>query len=181
MKMTKLILVVLLTLGAASARAQLITTFGSSAENAGNWIYTPETSTISGNEGLGDVIYGTPENTSFLSGSSFISLTGSVVIAPSGSFHIVLEDSLGNLAGAIFFWSSFTGGMTTIQQQLSYTTFNFDDVVGWALVSGAGLIPEPVEASFSEMSAVPEPSAFTVIGLAGILIAARRRRRVRAF
>lgn len=53
MHQNKLTLILLLILGAASARAQLITTFGNAAENGGSWTYAPATSMISGTEGFG--------------------------------------------------------------------------------------------------------------------------------
>lgn len=176
MKLTKLVLILLI--GAATANAQLITTFGNSAENGGfTWNYDPVTSTISGTEGFGDLIFGAPDNTAFLPGNFSISLTGSATVIPAGSFNIVLEDSSANLAVATFQWSEFGGGIQTAEQVLSFTTFDFNDIVGWALISGGSL--QQVEASFSEMSAVPEPSSAMLLAgaVAGLALRRGRNRR----
>lgn len=177
MPLKKLLLTSALLLGAAAAHAQVLTTFGNSAEDGGpTWNYDPLTSTISGTEGFGDLIYGAPFTSVLLGGNTFISLTGSATIVPAGSFSVVLEDSAAELAFATFLWSDFASGPQTVQAALSFTAFNFNDVVGWSLISGGSL--QQVEASFSGMSAVPEPSAAILVGLAGLL-AARRRRAVR--
>ena len=174
MSLRKLTLLLFVALSAVSARAQLITTFGDSAINGGfTWSYDSSTSTISGTEGFGDVIYGSPQTAVLLAGSTSISLTGSASVVPAGSFNVVLEDSSTNLATATFLWSSFASGPQTVGAALIYTTFNFSDVVGWSLVSGASL--QPVNASFSQMSAVPEPSALLLAGGATALLLMRRR------
>jgi hypothetical protein len=175
MSLKKLAFALFLLLSAMASQAQLITTFGSSATNGGfTWDYDPNTSTISGTEGFGDLIYGTPETTSLLGSSVYISLTGSATVIPAGSFNIVLEDSSANLASATFLWSSFGSGPQTVQAALVFTTFDFSDVAGWALVSGASL--QPVDASFSQMSAVPEPSAVLLLGGTAIYFLGRRTR-----
>lgn len=177
MFLKKLAIVFGLILSALACQAQLITTFGTSAENGGfTWNYDSSTSTISGTEGFGDLLYGSPENASLLGGNIYISLTGSATVIPAGSFNVTLEDSLGNIATATFLWSSFASGPQTIQAALSYTTFNFEEVAFWNLVSGASL--QPVNASFSQMSAVavPEPSAFVLVGGAALFFVGRRRR-----
>lgn len=179
MALPKLALFLFLALNAVSARAQLITTFGNSAANGGfTWDYDPVTSTISGTEGTGDLIYGSPEVASLSESSVSISLTGSASVIPFGSFNVILEDASANLAAAEFLWSSFAGGWQTVQASLVFTTFDFANVVGWVLVSGAS--SQPVNASFSQMSAVPEPSALLLATGASILMLARRRGRFRA-
>lgn len=179
MHLPKLTLVLVATLATlASAGAQLITTFGNTAENGGFWNYNPATSTITGTEGFGDLIFGAPANASLLTGNTYISLTGSAVTAPAGSFSVVLEDGEGNLAAAGFLWSAFSSGPQTVQAQLSFSTFDFDNVVGWSLVSGGSL--QPVDASFSQMSAVsavPEPSVVMLAAVGVSVIALRRRAR----
>jgi hypothetical protein len=177
MHLKKALLTTFLVVGGAAANAQILTTFGSTAEDGGpTWDYDPQTSTISGTEGFGDLIYGAPATPILLTGNTMISLTGSATIVPAGTFTVVLEDSAAELAFATFLWSDFASGPRTVAVALSYSASNFEEVVGWSLVSGGSL--QQVEASFSEMSAVPEPSVFALIGLAG-LVAARRRKAVR--
>jgi hypothetical protein len=176
MFLKKLAIAFALLASTLACHAQLITSFGFTAENGGfTWNYDPNTSTISGTEGFGDLLYGTPANASLLEGNTYISLTGSATIAPPGVFYVQLEDSGGNIAVATFLWSSFTGGPQTVQAALDYTSFDFEDVVFWNLNSGASL--QPVNASFSEMSAVavPEPSTLLLAGGAMFFFAFRRR------
>ena len=176
MFLKKLAIALSLLASTLACQAQLITTFGSSAENGGSWNYNPGTSTISGTEGFGDLLYGRPENASILTGNTYISLTGSATTAPAGVFYVTLEDIDGNIATATFLWSSFTGGLQTVQAALSYTTFDFTEVTFWNLVSGASL--QTVNASFSQVSAVavPEPSAFLLVGGTAFCFVAKRRR-----
>jgi len=177
MFLKKLVIALSLLASTLACHAQLITTFGLSAENGGSWSYDPNTSTISGTEGFGDLLYGSPENASLLTGNTYISLTGIATTIPAGVFYVTLEDSSGNIATATFLWSSFAAGPQTVQAELNYTTFDFSEVTIWNLVSGSSL--QSVNASFSQMSAVaavPEPSALLLVGGAAFCFVARRRR-----
>lgn len=177
MSLKKLIVALGLLASTLACHAQLITTFGSSAENGGSWNYDPNTSTISGTEGFGDLLYGSPDNASLLAGNTYISLTGYATTIPAGVFYVTLEDADGNSAIATFLWSSFAAGPQTVLAELSYTTFDFNEVTFWNLVSGSSL--QTVNASFSQMSAaaaVPEPSALLLVGGTAFCFVARRRR-----
>jgi hypothetical protein len=81
---------------------QIITNFGSNANNGGGWTYTSGTSTITGTEGLGDLLFGTPLSLSY-SGATHFSLTANVSTAPTGTFSFSLEDNTGKVASASFF------------------------------------------------------------------------------
>jgi hypothetical protein len=163
------ILLLLLSLSGARG-AVLITNFGFDATNGGSWTYTPATSTISGTEGPGDLIFGTPANLD-LGSDRWISLSGNATTAPAGSFTITLEDNIGQTATAEFQWTQFTGGSTRTQA-LSYTSFDFAHVVGWSLDSGASF--QAVNASFSQLTVVtvPEPSTCLLL-LGGMAIAGK--------
>jgi len=164
---------------AANLPAQIITTFGNSATNGGNWTYTPATSTISGTEGLGDLIFGTPI-TMNLGANRSLQLTGNATVAPAGSFTISLVDNIGNTAIAQYTWAQFVGGATA-NKPIQFSTFDFGNVASWSLDSGGSL--QSVNASFSQLLAVvPEPSAYAACFAAflGLWIVRReiRRRRV---
>jgi hypothetical protein len=165
----------------ASQAAVVITNFGATASSGGSWTYTPGTSTISGTEGPGDLIFGVPNNLN-IAGNIYIQLTGTVITAPAGSFTVTLEDTSFNQAIATFQWSSFTGGgPVTVVKPLVFTTFDFTSLGQWSLDSGGSF--QPVNASFSTMSAttaVPEPSTYAMLALGGVLLGGVALRRKKA-
>jgi hypothetical protein len=165
-----------LLVAAPGLRAQLLTNFGNNATDGGSWTYTPGTSTISGTEGIGDSIFGTPLNFN-LGANRFLQLSGNASTAPAGSFTITIEDNLGHTAIAHYVWTQFVGGSTQ-NKPIEFTTFNFNNVVGWSLDSGGSL--ESVVASFSQLRAVavPESSAWAAC-TAGLLAAWIGRRELR--
>jgi len=157
--------------------AQIITNFGTAAGDDGLWSYNPVTSTISGTETLGAVLFGTSENIS-LAGSSGVELTLNVATSPGGGFSVSIYDNVG-LEALVdgFTWSAFSGGASITR---SYTNiqsgFNFNNVVDWNLNSGGS--GNPMTATFDSIAAVPEPSTWVLLagGLAIILLLRRRRR-----
>ncbi len=174
--MKKILVFALLAISVASSNAQILTNFGNSASNGGSWTYTPGTSTISGTEGFGDLIFGSPVSLD-ISGATGFSLTANATTAPAGSFNVIIEDDQFLAASAIFFWSDFVGG-ATIQQNFAAVDpgFNFASISGWSLVSGGSA--QPINVSVSTLSAVPEPATWALITGALTTAMAFRRRRV---
>jgi hypothetical protein len=161
----------------ASANAQILTSFGASASNGGTWSYNSVTSTISGTESSGDLIYGTP-NFSAYSGALSLQLTANATTAPTGTFTITLEDNSANLAVATYSWADFIGGATKTSA-FSFGTFNFGNIVGWTLDSGGS--SQAINVSLSNATAVvPEPAtwAFLAFGLTTVMVLRRRRSQV---
>jgi len=186
------LLVFIAVFGAGTAQAAItITTFGSSAVADGNtsWVYNSDTSTITGNSSLGDLIYnadgtGSWNLTSEAASLSLlqISLTGYVTTNPTGSFAVTLADNTNKEAKFTFAWSSFgttssTANTVTVGVDTFNAGFNLANIVNWNLVSGGSGLS--TSATFSQMTAVPEPStgALMMIGAAG-LVALRRLRKV---
>jgi hypothetical protein len=176
MKSIRLFAAFVLLACAAGLQAQTLTTFGNTATNGGSWTYTPATSTISGTEGPGDLIFGTPL-TSSIGANRYLQLTGNATTAPAGSFTITLEDNASHFASVHYAWTDFTGG-ATLAHPIEFTTFNFTNITAWSLDSGSSL--QAVNASFSQMMAVavPEPSLYAVCA-AGFLVMWIIRREVR--
>jgi hypothetical protein len=172
----KILLAAFIVISTSFCQAQLITNFGATASNGGAWTYTPGTSTISGNEGPGDLIFGTPAFGDY-TGSTQFTLTGTVISAPSAGFTVLLEDSTGDTATALFDWADFIGGATISSTFTPVGGFDISDVINWNLVSGGS--GEAVNATFSSLSAttIPEPSTYALmgLGLAGLLIYRRRK------
>jgi uncharacterized protein (TIGR02597 family) len=170
MKFFKLALAVVALCGFAhtSLATIVITDFGATATKFGGWTYTPATSTISGTEGLADSLFGATQ-TPNLDTPVALRLAATATTAPSGSFVITIEDNVGKIATSQFLWSEFVGGST---QTKSFTTvdagFNFTNVVGWSLDSGGSV--QPINVSFSQLSAVPIPEPASVLLLVGGLL-----------
>lgn len=173
--MKKLFAPALIAISVASLNAQILTNFGEEAFNGGSWAYSPGTSTISGTDGFGDLIYGTPVSLD-ITGAVGFSLTANATTAPSGSFHIIVEDDEFLAISAIFFWSDFVGGATV---QKSFATvdpgFDFANISGWTLVSGGST--QPIAITMNALSAIPEPATWVLIAAPlGAVMAFRRRR-----
>ncbi len=171
MKIKNLLAAAFVTLAISSSNGQMITNFGANATNGGTWTYTPGTSTISGTEGFGDLIFGAPLSLD-ISGATGLSLTANAATAPTGAFFIIIEDSVFAQASAIFTWSDFTGG-NTVQATFSTVTpgFNFSNLSGWSLVSGASLQPINVSVNSLSAVAVPEPSSTAALAVLSLLAA----------
>lgn len=157
------------------SQAQIITNFGTNAQNGGAWTYNSGSSTITGTESLGDLLFG---GTSFLnySGAIQFSLTATATTAPTGSFNLSLEDNTGKVASASFFWSDFTGGATVNAPILFQSGFALNNVVGWSLDSGGS--GQAINVTLSSASAViPEPTTMALFAASLTAVMVLRRRR----
>jgi hypothetical protein len=170
-----------------------LSTFGSSMEGD-VWTWTAATSTISGNDTGGALLF-TAASPSFDPGLNFTTLnnyggnpanlrlllTGFVTTSPGGAFTISLEDNLGNVSATPFTWGSFGVSSSTVTNAVSVVTpFNWNNVVGLTL--DAGGTGNAVNATFTSLSvtAVPEPSTYALLAMSGLALggyAMRRRRR----
>jgi len=163
----------------ATAQAQVITNFGSTAftDDTG-WTWTPGTSTLTGTEGAGFLLYGTPF-TANLTGATSLSITANATTAPSAGFNFVLEDNTGKTATALYSWLAFQGGTTTISSVLNAQSgFSFANVTSWNLVSGGSGSSINVALSSVAVSAVPEPATYAALfGLASLGFCIMRKRR----
>lgn len=159
--MKTLLALALVAISAASLNAQILTNFGEDVFNGGSWTYSPGTSTISGTEGLGDLIYGAPVSLD-ITGAVGFSLTANATTAPAGSFHIIVEDDEFLAISAIFFWSDFVGG-ATVQQSFGTVDpgFDFANISGWTLVSGGST--QPIAITLNSLSAIPEPTTWMLV------------------
>ena len=167
-----------------------LSTFGSTVE-ADQLTYTPATSTLSGLENPGGVLYPTsfsPVNLTTLdnySGPSTLrlNLTGLATAPTSGGFTITLEGGVGNYVSTTFNWNSFTASSSTVTVAVNTNSipggFQWNNIVGWTWDSGGS--GNSMNATFTQLTAtaVPEPStyallAMSALGLGGDVV--RRRR-----
>ena len=166
-----------------------LSTFGNSVVGD-TWAWNASTSTISGNDAPGAVLY--PDafstvNLTLIEGYAGnpsnlrLNLSGMVSTSPGGAFTITLEDGNGVVSVTPCTWASFTSSSSTVVNSLNIQpSFEWNNVTGWTL--DAGGTGNPVNASFTSLSvtAVPEPStyallALSVLGLAGYAIRRRQR------
>lgn len=171
----------------SSHSAIVLTNFGTDAiTDDTTWTYNSATSNISGTQSIGNLLYNNNNTVWDLSGVAAdvsllqISLTGFVTTNPTGQFYITLIDSGSREANWAFGWGDFGSTPTTVVKNLTTSnnpSFDLSDIVNWNLSSGGSNLS--VNATFSSMSAVPEPStgALMVIGAVG-LVALRRLRKV---
>jgi len=175
MKSSLLALIAFVTITSVSY-GQLITGFGTNATNGGSWTYTSATSTITGTEGPGDLLFG---NTQFLnySGAIQISLTANATINPGSTFSLVLQDGEGDEIFSQFSWASFLGGNTVLSNLSVNAAFNPANVVGWNLIAGSS--SNPINVSLTSATAIiPEPTTMALLAgsLTAIMVLRRRRR-----
>lgn len=167
------VIALLLAICSTAQSSITLSTFGNTVEGSG-WSYNPANSTISGTDAFGALLYPSnfsPVNLSTLGAPNtlFLSLTGLVTTAPVGGFTISLEDSLGNLSVTPFSWSSFTTTPSTVNVAVDVpVAFDWSNVAGWTLDSGA--TGDAVNATFTELTVVPEPSTYALLSMAGIAL-----------
>lgn len=166
-----------------------LSTFGSSVE-PDIWTYNSGTSTVSGNDSAGALLYPSsfsPVNLTLVDANPAnlaIAITGFVTTAPPGAFTISLED--GNISSldsiTTFSWSSFGTSSSTVTVSIGTLPvgFQWTNVVNWNLNAGGS--GDPVNATFTKLAvtAVPEPSTYALLAISGVAFGGyviRRRRR----
>jgi len=157
------------------SRAQLVTNFGTSADTSGaTWVYTSGTSSLSGTEAAGDLLFNTSVLALNLTGSSQIRITANVTTAPLAGFTFILQDGEGDEVNASFNWASFIGGATITSNFSTNALFNYADVQGWNLFGGGS--GTTIAATLTSATAVPEPSTYALLALGlGSLVFLRMR------
>ncbi len=166
-----------------------LSSFGSSVEGDA-WTWTPATSTVSGSDAAGAVLFPSSfsavnlTNLNNYAGSPAnlrLTLTGFVTTSPGGAFTISLEDGLGNVSATPFLWSAFTTTSSTVTNPVTVVSgFQWNNVVAWTLDSGG--TGNTVNATYTslQVTAVPEPSTYALLALGGLALggyAIRRRQR----
>jgi hypothetical protein len=169
-----------------------LSTFGSEVE-ADLLTYNPATSTITGTEVPGGLLYPvtwTPVNLTTLDNygnnpfNLVLNLTGFATLPTSGGFFITLEGGVGNYVSTSLNWNAFSSTPSTVSVGVNAGAapigFQWNNIVGWTLDSGGS--GNLVNATFTELTvtAVPEPSTYALLALGGLALAGhviRRRRR----
>ncbi len=136
-----------------------LSTFGSSVEGDA-WTWTPATSTISGSDAGGALLFPssfspvdftTLNNYAGKPANLLLTLTGFVTTSPGGAFTISLEDGLGNVSATPFLWSAFTTTSSTATVRVNPVSgFQWNNVVAWTL--DAGGTGNAVNATFTKLS-----------------------------
>jgi hypothetical protein len=166
---------------AVSLNAQTITTFSEDAFVDFGWAWDPNTSVLSGTEGPGDILYGEPTFTSYF-GADGISVSANVTTAPNAGFSFALLDNQDRQIVANFNWVDFVGG-ATIVSPISFVDsgFNYNNVVGWNLVSGGSNSAISAELISASATVIPEPASFAAfagVAILGLAVVRRRKRAV---
>lgn len=166
-----------------NAAAVLISDF-SDAE-ADNLVWDSVTKTWTGTQAVGGALYviknfdlsQAAASAELLSASLLATINSTTV----GTFTITLEDGNANIIGAVFQWSNFGLGspqtVTSLFSGENIASFNLADVVAWNLVSNSS--NSSVDATFSSLSVIPEPSSGALMALGAVgLVALRRLRKI---
>lgn len=182
---TMWVVISLVVSGLSSQAATLITTFGTQALSSGGWTYNSGTSTITGVEAGGALLYNSSSLSLDLSSETSdvgllqLNLTGLVPTKPFGVFNITLTDSEGVEARWDFDWSSFSSSSSTLTANNAGagSGFNLASIVDWNLNSGGS--DDSINATFTRLEAIPEPSSASLVLLGAVsLVALRRLRKV---
>lgn len=182
---TMWVVISLVVSGLSSQAATLITTFGTQARSSGGWTYNSGTSTITGVEAGGALLYNSSSLSLDLSSETSdvgllqLNLTGLVPTKPFGVFNITLTDSEGVEARWDFDWSSFSSSSSTLTANNAGagSGFNLASIVDWNLNSGGS--DDSINATFTRLEAIPEPSSASLVLLGAVsLVALRRLRKV---
>jgi hypothetical protein len=156
-----------------------LSSFGASVEGD-TWTYNPATSTISGNDTGGAILFPssfTPVNLTTIDNYNGaptnlrITLTGLVTTSPGGAFTITLEDDLGRTSSTPFTWASWSTNSSTVTNAVTVVSpFNWDNVTAWTL--DAGGTGNAVNATFTSLNvtAIPEPSTYALLALSGLAL-----------
>lgn len=110
--------------------------------------------------------------------SDFLRIDGSVTQNPGSQFRVDLFDGEFDTATYISgSWTDLAGGQTTLSLSTPMLPANFDptNVIGLALVGGGG--GDPVTATLTGATAIPEPTSALILVLGGSVLAITRRRR----
>jgi hypothetical protein len=192
MKKILLTLVSASIIGLSSAHAVssiTLTTFGSSME-ADLLTYNSETSTITGTEVLGGVLYPgsfTPVNLTTLDNyggdptNLRLNLTGFATAPTTAGFFVTLEGGLGKYVSTSFNWNSFTTTSSTVSVPVNVdgadAGFEWNNIVGFTWDSGGS--GAAINATYTNLTvtAVPEPSTYALMALGGLVMFYMIRRR----
>lgn len=179
LKKISLGLVLVLSSALAEAQSTLITMFGANAASDQGWVYTAGTSSLSGLESTGDLIYGEAASTNFTGRDTFVITANVSGAAPANGFQLLLLDSSDRIASASFDWADFIGGATKSSPITAVAGFDYTTVGFWNLVGGgSGSNISVVFTSAVATTAVPEPSTYALLSGVAVLGFALRRRRI---
>lgn len=194
-----LCLVLVLAFAKPTSAATIITRFGNDAGSSAGWNYSSTTSTIDGNDGIPATLGEFASVYQLWSANSFtidlsqdpsidlanpdaiqVRLTGLLNSGASGlgQFNIALVDDDSRYLYWTFNWSDFTTTSSSVVKSIDNSSagaFNFTKIIAWELNSGStGLA---VNATFTKLEAVPEPSTGSMLLLGALGLAALRRLR----